>query len=114
LRHLLTSFGTLYLNPSSARAIGRSPLHLLCAAWAFIVLRLLAVGNNVLIVLGVAAPIGAPIEAIARISSPVAGFVLVIVPLFHLVIAAVLPLCTTLIRGWCAAAPRSDIARART
>lgn len=82
LRHPVRSFGLFYFNPWSGTVIGRSAIHMLSVAIAFAALRVLAAANNLLIHYCGIAPIGAPIGWIAKRSSPLLGFLAVIIPLF--------------------------------
>ncbi len=100
LQRPMRSFAALYLNPWSPAAIGKSPLHLLSFAIAFVVLRLMAALNNVVIRLYGFAPIGEPIDWVARRTSPVVGFAVVIVPLFYLLAIALSPLAARMIGSW--------------
>ena len=94
------SFAAFYVNPWSKAAIGRSPLHLLSFAVAFVVLRLLAAGNNLLIAACGLAPIGIPIEWIGARTSALVGFAAVIIPLYYVLAMALSPLCARTIRAW--------------
>jgi len=100
LRRPMRSFAVFYVNPWAPAAIGKSPLHMLSFAIAFVAMRLLAAANNVLIHVYGFAPIGGPIEWIARRSSPVFGFAAVIVPLFYVLAIAVSPLAARMIVAW--------------
>jgi len=100
LLHPISSFASFYVNPWSPAAIGKSPLHMLSFTIAFVVMRLLAAGNNVLIHVYGFAPIGAPIQWLSRRMSPLFGFAAVIVPLFYLLAIAVSPLAARMLKGW--------------
>jgi hypothetical protein len=100
LRRPVRSFALFYLNPWSRNAIGRSPLHMLSFAIAFVAFRVLAAGNNTLIYLYGVAPIGAPIQWIARRTSPVFGFAVVIVVLFYALAIAASPLASRIVKSW--------------
>ncbi len=94
----IRSFAHMYVNPFTPRALAYSPIHLLSFALAFIPLRLLAAVNNALIFAFGIAPLGAPIEWIARRSSPVFGFVAVIVPVFYVLAVAMAPVAARVLR----------------
>ena len=87
------------LNPWSKGAIGVSPLHLLSMALAFVAMRLLAAGNNLLIHFYGFAPIGAPIKRLAQQISAFAAFGIVIVPLFC-VLAIVTSIAARVLSSW--------------
>ena len=78
LRHPVRSFFRLYINPWTKSVIDRSPLHAVSYAVAFVFLRLLAAGNNLLIVMGSTGPIGAAVLAVGRSTSPEVGLVVVV------------------------------------
>jgi len=99
-QHPVRSFALFYVNPWSQKAIGRSPVHMLSFAIAFVVLRVLAAANNTLIYVYGVAPIGAPIQWIARKTSPVFGFTVVIVPLFYLLAIAISPVAARMVTSW--------------
>jgi hypothetical protein len=100
LEHPGRSFALFYINPWSQAAIGRSPLHMLSFAMAFVVLRLMAAGNNLSIHWYGIAPIGLPIEWIGRRSSPVIGFAAVLIPLFYLLSLALSRPAARIISSW--------------
>jgi hypothetical protein len=100
LRRPIASFGKIYLNPWSTRAIGVSPLHMLSTAMAFLALRVVAAGNNLLIHFYGFAPIGALISVVAQHTSELAAFAVVIVTLFYLLAIAVSPLAARLLSSW--------------
>jgi hypothetical protein len=93
----MASFRNMYLNPWSPAAIRVSPLHMLSLALGFVVLRLLAAGNNMLIYFYGIAPIGAPIKMIAQHTSGVLAFAIVLVPLFYVLAIAVSPIAAKLL-----------------
>lgn len=96
----MASFGQIYLNPWSSAAIRVSPLHMLSLALGFVALRLLAAGNNMLIYFYGIAPIGAPIKMIARHTSGVLAFAIVLVPLFYVLAIGVSPVAAKLVSFW--------------
>jgi len=100
LQHPVRSFGLFYVNPWAGTAMGRSPIHMLSFALAFPLLRILAAVNNLMIHFYGVAPIGTPIEWIAKRSSPLVGFVVVLVVLFYLLAIAVSPIAARLISSW--------------
>lgn len=78
IEHPVRSFSKFYLNPWSRRFIDRSPLHALSYALAFVLLRLLAAGNNSVLMVGGVGPLGAAVRWVGRMTSPALGFVLAI------------------------------------
>jgi hypothetical protein len=92
LRHPARSFRKFYINPWSDDALAFSPLHMLSFALAFVIFRLLAAGNNLMIAFYGVAPIGLPIEWIAQHSSPLLGFALVVFPIFYILAITISPL----------------------
>jgi hypothetical protein len=96
----MASFGQLYLNPWSPAAIRVSPLHMLSLALGFVVLRLLAAGNNLMIYFFGVAPIGEPIKIIAQHTSGVFAFTIVLVPLFYVLAIGVSPIAAKLLSFW--------------
>lgn len=100
LEHPVRSFGMSYINPWSPRAIGRSPIHMLAFAISFVVLRVMAAANNVVIHLWGIAPIGGIIDWVGHRASPLVGFAVVIAVLFYLVAIAVSPFAAWIIAYW--------------
>ena len=98
LRHPVRSFACFYINPWAPGAIVRSPLHLASYAIAFVVLRLLAAGNNLLIAAGDVGPLGLAVREAGRLTTPVAGFALAIGGAYLLITVAVSPLAARLMR----------------
>lgn len=84
-----------------------SPLHALSLAIGFALLRILAAGNNTLIYFYGIAPIGGLVDRVARRTSGIVGFVIVLLPLFYLLAMAVSPIAARIIAAW-----RSPIANA--
>ncbi len=93
----MRSFAHCYLNPWAPAAIGKSPIQMLSLAIAFAALRLLAAANNLMIHFFGVAPIGAPIEWIAKRSSPLVGFAVVIVPLFYVLSIMMSPVAAKIV-----------------
>ena len=100
LRHPMRSFGTFYLNPWSPRGIGISPLHMLSFVIAFVLLRVLAAANNLLVYWYGFGPMGELIKWVATKTSPLAGFCIVGFSFFLLTVVAVTPLAARLIASW--------------
>jgi hypothetical protein len=100
----VSSFQKLYVNPWAKAAMAVSPLHALSMAIGFVLLRIVAAGNNTLIYFYGIAPIGGLIERVARHTSATAAFVLVILPSFYLLAMAVSPLAAKILVGWCSPA----------
>lgn len=100
LRHPMRSFAHFYLNPWAPGVIVKSPIHMLSVALGFAVLRLLAAANNLLIHFFGIAPIGEPIDWIAKRSSPLVGFAAVMIPLFYLLAIVLSPLAAKLVSSW--------------
>lgn len=103
----ISSFNKFYLNPWSRSAMTVSPLHALSLAIGFALLRILAAGNNTLIYFYGIAPIGGLVDRVARRTSGIVGFVIVLLPLFYLLAMAVSPIAARIIAAW-----RSPIANA--
>ncbi len=97
VRSFLEVRSILRLNPFSHRSIHRSPLHMMSFALAFVVLRLLAGVNNLLIYEGYTGPIGAAVRAVGRVTTPLLGFVLAGGGLYILLVLAVAPAAARLI-----------------
>ena len=100
LDHPVASFGKIYLNPWSAGASGVSPLHMLSMAIAFLAMRVVAAANNLLIYFYGFAPIGALITGMARHTSELVAFAVVIISLFYLLAIAVSPIAAKLLSTW--------------
>jgi hypothetical protein len=100
LRQPVRSFGKLYLNPFSQRSIGVTPLHLLSLALGFVVMRLLAAMNNLLVYFYGFGPIGELIKAISPRTSALAGFAIVAGGLFVLVTLGMSRFAVKLLRSW--------------
>jgi hypothetical protein len=96
----VSSFKKMHLNPWSKAAMTVSPLHALSLALGFALLRILAAANNTLIYFYGFAPIGGLIELIAKRTSEVVAFAIVIVPLFYLLAIAVSPLAAAIVAAW--------------
>lgn len=96
----IASFRKIYLNPWSAEAIRVSPLHMLSMAIAFLGIRVIAAVNNLLIYFYGVGPIGALINGMARHTSALIAFSVVIVPLFYLLAIAVSPWAAKLVSSW--------------
>src|SRR6266404_1848263 len=96
----MRSFAKFYWNPWSRRVIDRSPLHMLSFALAFIVLRVLAAANNLLLCEHRFAPLGALVGAVGARTSPLVGFCLVIVIVFYLLAMLISPLAAALLESW--------------
>ena len=100
LRHPLQSFGKLYANPFSSTGLSVAPLHALSFALAFVVLRLLAGANNLLVYYYGWGPIGQTIKWLSNATSPLIGFCVVVFSLFAVTLVAMAPLAARVIRGW--------------
>ena len=99
-RWIRRPFGSLkrpYLNPFSTRHLDRSPLHAIAWAIGFVVFRLLAAVNNLLVVAGGNGPIGGAVRAAGRATSPKTGFALVAGGLYVGLMIAVLPIAAKVI-----------------
>jgi hypothetical protein len=91
LAHPRLSFFTIYVNPWSRRAITRSPLHAVGYAVAFVVLRLAAATNNLIIAAGATGPLGWMVRTVADRTTPVTGFAIAMGGLYILLVIALLP-----------------------
>ena len=94
----VASFAKFYINPFARSVIDRSPLHSLAFVFAFPLLRLLAVGNNLMIWRGLTPPLGWLIGKLSNATTPAIGFWAVMAPLFYLVTFASAPLAARTIR----------------
>lgn len=97
LRHPIRSFGKFYVNPWSANVRDRSPIHMLSFALAFVVLRVLAATNNLLLCEQRFAPLGALVGAVGARTSPLIGFVVPIVIVFYMIAILVSPIAATVL-----------------
>lgn len=84
LRHPLRSWGKFYVLFWSRRVMDRSPLHMLSFVIAFVPLRLLAAGNNLMIYYTGTAPLGRLIGMLSHRMPLVVAFWLVMGGLFYL------------------------------
>lgn len=99
LAHPIHSFQRLYLNPFAARNIDIAAIHCLAFAFGFVVLRLLAVINNLLIWQADTGPLGVAIGLLSAPLGPTGAFWLVMGPTFYLTTFACAPLAARTI-GW--------------
>jgi hypothetical protein len=97
LDHPIRSFAKLYVNPWSRRVRDRAPLHVMSFAIGFVLLRLLAALNNLLIAGTGTAPLGRFVGLASRATTPTIGFWLVIAPLFYILAIAVSPAASRII-----------------
>lgn len=100
LSHPVRSFSQVYLNPWSRQALAVSPLHMLAFVLGFVVLRAAAAANNLLVYLTGWGPMGEAIKFVASITSPLAGFCIVVFACFILAVIAVSPLAARILRWW--------------
>jgi len=103
LHRPIRSFGRFYIVPWSKGVIDRSPLHALSFAIAFVALRLLAAGNNMLIHFRGVAPLGGLVEAVSARAGQAVGFWLVLGVLICVLGVACSPLaarCLAWFRRW--------------
>jgi MFS family permease len=98
LRHPVRSFAKFYIIPWRKRVLDRSPLHMASFAIAFVPLRLLAAGNNLLIYRYGTGPLGSLVGIVSNHTSPTFGFWIVLGPLFYLLAVASSPLAAYVIR----------------
>jgi hypothetical protein len=98
LQRPIRSFGKIYVNPFARSMADRAPIHVLSFCLAFPLLRLLASLNNLMIYKLGFAPLGLPIAKLARVTSPAAGFWLVMGPVFCLLAVAFAPGAAATIR----------------
>lgn len=98
LDHPFRSFLVLFVNPWSPRVIDRTPLRYLAYALAFVMLRLLATGNNLLIASGETGPLGSAVGAVGARTSPAFGFISVIGLVYMAMVIAFLPVAARLLR----------------
>jgi len=100
LRQPIASFRKVYLNPWSKNAITVSPLHMLCLVIAFVLLRVVAAANNLLVYAYGFGPMGELIKWTAARTSPLVGFCLVAFASFLLAVIAVAPLAARIMASW--------------
>ncbi|MEI9927102.1 MAG: hypothetical protein WDN44_04465 [Sphingomonas sp.] len=93
----MRSFLSFYINPWSRRAFDRSPLHLASYAIGFLVLRVLAAGNNLMIVAGGAGPLGIGVREAGRLSTPMIGFAAAMGAIYVLITVAVSPVAARIL-----------------
>ncbi|MHB0971256.1 MAG: hypothetical protein ACYC7A_18450 [Thermoanaerobaculia bacterium] len=105
LQHPIRSLSVFYLNPWSRKAIVVSPLHTLSLVIAFVLLRLAAAANNLLVYLYGIAPMGGLMKALGARTSPAFGFAIVAFSFFLISCIAVLPLAARLMTSWRTPAP---------
>jgi hypothetical protein len=91
-------FNPLYLDFWSSRTRDRAPLHAVSFAMAFVVLRLFAALNNLLIAAGYSGPMGAAVKAVGDLTTPAIGLILAMGALYTLLALAFAPLGARLIR----------------
>ncbi len=91
-------FNPFYLNPWSKRLLDRTPLHAVSFAVAFVALRLLAAGNNLSIAVGGEGPLGAAVQAVARVTSPAVGLLVAMGALYTALAIALSPLSADLLQ----------------
>ena len=99
LAHPIRSFRRLYLNPFAARNADIAAIHCLAFAFGFVVLRLLAAINNLLIWRTDTGPLGRAIGLLTGPFGPTGAFWLVMGPTFYLTAFACAPLAVRTI-GW--------------
>jgi hypothetical protein len=97
LDHPLRSFAKFYVNPWSRGVRDRAPLHVMSFAIGFVLLRLVAALNNVLIASTGTAPLGRLVGMASRATTPTVGFWLVIAPLFYILAIAISPAASRII-----------------
>lgn len=94
----IRSFMTFYVNPWSRRVIDRSPLHMISLALGMVVLRLLASINNLLIWNDLTGPLGFAANELAKLTTPLTGFMIAIGSVYFLLSMALSPLAVRLLR----------------
>ena len=99
LANPISSFRRLYLNPFAARNSDVAAIHCLAFAFGFVVLRLLAAINNVLIWQTDTGPLGRAIGVLTGPFGKTGAFWLVMGPTFYLTAFACAPLAVRTI-GW--------------
>lgn len=99
LAHPIRSFARLYLNPFAPRNADIAAIHCLAFAFGFVVLRLLAAINNLLIWRTDTGPLGQAIGLLTGPFGPIGAFWLVMGPTFYLTAFACAPLAVRTI-GW--------------
>jgi hypothetical protein len=106
LKYPVRSFGEFHLNPFSTKALEVTPLHFLSLALAFPSLRVIAAANNLLVYLYGWGPLGAVMQWTAERTTPLAGFAVVALSSFVVLMLLISPLAARLIYSWRAAEGR--------
>jgi hypothetical protein len=101
---------TLNMAPWSRRAMEYLPIHAVLYPISFIVLRVLAGINNLLIASGLFGPLGWAVKAAAGATTPVLGFWLVAGAMFLILLFLMAPLAAWLIRNLKVAKAPGDMA----
>ncbi|MGZ3377880.1 MAG: hypothetical protein ACXU8S_14905 [Phenylobacterium sp.] len=104
LRRPIRSFGKFYVNPFARTLTDRGPLHVISFALAFLALRLLAAGNNLMIYRSGTGPLGWLIGVLTHHMAPSLAFWIVLAPLFYLLTFAISPVAARVVL-WLRSAP---------
>lgn len=78
LDHPFASWQKFYFNPFASAVADRAPLHLVAWSAGFVVFRLLAALNNMMLMMGLAGPIGWTIFALAPAIGQTSAFMFVV------------------------------------
>jgi hypothetical protein len=92
------SWGKFYFNPLARAVADRAPLHLLAWALAFVIFRVLAAVNNLMLISGLPGPIGWTIFAIAPTTGQTAAFILVVAFWYVALAILVSPIAVAILR----------------
>ena len=100
LRQPIRSLCVVYFSPWSKKGIAVAPLHALGLAMAFVILRVVAAANNLLVYAFGISPMGTPMKLIGAEMSPLAGFVIVGFSCLVFLAVALLPVAVRIMRSW--------------
>jgi len=92
-------FNPLFIDTWSKRSRDRAPIHAVSFALAFVVLRLLAAGNNLIIAAGYSGPLGVAVRAVGRMTTPGIGLILAMGALYMALAVLLSPLSAALLRS---------------
>ena len=100
LAHPVRSFSQVYLSPWSRSALEVSPVHTLALVLAFVVLRVAAAANNLLVYAYGWGPMGAAIKWASSMTNPLIGFCLVVFACFIGAMIAAAPFAARILLWW--------------
>jgi len=92
-------FNPLFIDTWSKRSRDRAPIHAVSFALAFVVLRFLAAGNNLIIAAGYAGPLGLAVRAVGRLTTPGTGLLIAMGTLYIALAIGVSPVSALFLRS---------------